>query len=581
MNNFAADVLLNLARQGYSSQRKLAALTGQSLGRINNGLKSLQQEGYIKPDYQLTSLAWDYLAARRPQNAIILAAGYGLRMAPINTQMPKGLLQVKGVALVERIISFLHEAGISEIDLVVGHLKEMYDYLVDQDQVRLVYNPDYALKNNLHSLQLLSGKIANTYIIPCDIWLAENPFSEYELYSWYAVSSQLDPASAVRLARSRQLLPHLDNSPAPRMIGIAYLDQPAGQILQGRLDQASQDKLYNNAFWEDVLFDRSGQPLVYGRILSPEQAVEINTYEELRELDSDSASLHSWLIDLAAEQLLARPAEIRDIAILKKGMTNRSFSFRCRQEKYIMRIPGEGTEQLINRANEYKVYQVLKGEQIAEEVVFMAADSGLKISRYLPDARVCDPNNRTDVKRCMAFLRSFHEKKLLVEHEFDLYERINFYESLWQGQPSIFADYQTSKANVFSLARLLEGLPRSCCLTHIDAVPDNFLLQNDKIYLIDWEYAALQDPHLDLAMFIVYAMYDREQAEFLIDSYFPEGCPAKIRLKIYCYIATAGLLWSNWCEYKRLCGVEFGEYSLRQYRFAKDYYKIATDYQPD
>ena len=38
-----------------------------------------------------------------------------------------------------------------------------------------------------------------------------------------------------------------------------------------------------------------------------------------------------------------------------------------------------------------------------------------------------------------------------------------------------------------------------------------------------------------------------------------------------------GLLWSNWCEYKRDLGVEFGEYSLKQYRFAKEYYTLATE----
>lgn len=39
----------------------------------------------------------------------------------------------------------------------------------------------------------------------------------------------------------------------------------------------------------------------------------------------------------------------------------------------------------------------------------------------------------------------------------------------------------------------------------------------------------------------------------------------------------AGLLWSNWCEYKKSLGVEFGEYSLRQYRYAKEYYRIVKE----
>lgn len=72
-------------------------------------------------------------------------------------------------------------------------------------------------------------------------------------------------------------------------------------------------------------------------------------------------------------------------------------------------------------------------------------------------------------------------------------------------------------------------------------------------------------------------MYNKAQIDQLIETYFVEGCEQKIRIKIYCYIAVCGLLWSNWCEYKRLLGVEFGEYSLCQYRYAKEYYKMVQN----
>lgn len=100
---------------------------------------------------------------------------------------------------------------------------------------------------------------------------------------------------------------------------------------------------------------------------------------------------------------------------------------------------------------------------------------------------------------------------------------------------------------------------------------------SEDIRLIDWEYAGMQDPHVDIAMFCIYAMYDRKQIDKLINAYFTEGCPKEIRIKIYCYIAACGLLWSNWCEYKRNLGIDFGEYSLRQYRYAKDYYNVVQD----
>lgn len=99
----------------------------------------------------------------------------------------------------------------------------------------------------------------------------------------------------------------------------------------------------------------------------------------------------------------------------------------------------------------------------------------------------------------------------------------------------------------------------------------------EKLKLIDWEYAAMQDPHLDIAMFCIYSMYDRKQVDHLIDIYFNHECDKQIRIKIYCYISICGLLWSNWCEYKHTLGVEFGEYALAQYAFAKDYYDIVVE----
>ncbi len=77
-------------------------------------------------------------------------------------------------------------------------------------------------------------------------------------------------------------------------------------------------------------------------------------------------------------------------------------------------------------------------------------------------------------------------------------------------------------------------------LCHIDAVCDNFLVGEDGIRLIDWEYAAMQDLHVDVAMFAIYAMYDRENVDRLIDAYFDGKCPDETRIKIYCYIAVCG-----------------------------------------
>ena len=244
-----------------------------------------------------------------------------------------------------------------------------------------------------------------------------------------------------------------------------------------------------------------------------------------------------------------------------------------------MRIPGEGTDMLINRYEEAEVYRTIADKKICDDVIYINPENGFKITGFLNDARVCDPFNAEDLVKCMKNLRDFHSMKLAVNHEFDLFKQIEFYESLWDGNSSIYKDYQITKERVFNLKSYIDNQVKEKTLTHIDAVPDNFLFFNDEIRLIDWEYAGMQDPHVDIAMFCVYAMYNKRQVDKLINIYFENRCTEETRLKIYCYIAACGLLWSNWCEYKRSLGIEFGEYSLRQYRFAKDYCKLFEEEQ--
>ena len=80
-------------------------------------------------------------------------------------------------------------------------------------------------------------------------------------------------------------------------------------------------------------------------------------------------------------------SKIMNIQPLKKGMTNRSFSFEVNSKRYIMRVPGEGTEKLINRKHEYDVYQAIKDENICDPVIYMNPENGYKMSSCPPFMR--------------------------------------------------------------------------------------------------------------------------------------------------------------------------------------------------
>lgn len=585
-----ADILLSLDQVAFVNQRSLSEKTGFSLGMVNRCLKNLMTAGYLDNSVQITKKGRDLLTENSPRNAIILAAGFGMHTRQINLTTPKALVEVNGQRLIDRLILQLHEANIKDISVVVGFMKDSFEYLIDEYNVALFYNPAYARKNNISSLAQVAEKIGNTYIIPCDIWCAENPFRNCELYSWYMVSDLADKNSEVRVNRKLELVKVSGNINGNKMIGISYLSKDGGVIIRDRIIKANKDSSYDNKFWEELLFNED-RMFVQARVVHSDNVLEINTYEQVRELDSNSKIKFSSVLKVIAEQLNCPLESISDLKILKNGMINRTYTFEIhngkKSEKYLIRIPKPGSKHLIDRQSEVQVHGTIRGLGFCDDPVYLDPETGIKITRYTEGVRSCDPMNNYDLRACIKKLRSFHNykvdgKPLTVQHTFDLFERIDFFERLWDGSPSIYRDYQKTKENLRKLQTFIEANREPYQLCHIDPVPDNFLFDSHtegdlSIQLIDWEYAGMQDKHVDIAMFAIYSFYNKQQTDNLIDLYFEDegGCNKETRAKIYCYMAISGLVWSNWCEYTRGLGVEFGEYSLRQYRYAKDFYKYA------
>ena len=573
MNVQELDILNAIRKNPKLNQREIANQSGYSLGFVNRVVKELQLEKWLSPTGELSEKAKTFIKENQPKKAVILAAGFGMRMVPINTEIPKGLLEVRGEVLIERMIRHLHEVGITDIQVVVGFMKERYEYLIDEFNVQLVVNSEYQIKNNLHSLSKVKSSLDKTYIVPCDIWTEENPFSDFEAYSWYMVTNEQSIESTVRVNRKRELVMIDETEEGNQMIGLCYVMGQEAKAVQEKLQEFSKKPSYDHEFWECTLQDKN-KWMIPSKVVGSEQFIEINTYEQLREIDGNSTNLQTDAISIIQECFNVEVDEIKNITVLKKGMTNRSFLFECQNQKYIMRIPGEGTDHLINRKEEADVYQALENRQICDDVLYMNPENGYKITAYLEDATNCDAENWDEVEACMTKLREFHELNLTVDHRFDIFGQIDFYESLWNGEKSYFKDYEKTKAAIFELKKWIDTLDKTETLVHIDAVPDNFLFTKNGIRIIDWEYAGMQDPHVDIAMFCIYSLYSKEQVDHLIDLYFKGEVSPMIRTKIYAYIASAGLLWSNWCEYKRSLGIDFGEYSLCQYRYAKEYSKL-------
>lgn len=283
--------------------------------------------------------------------------------------------------------------------------------------------------------------------------------------------------------------------------------------------------------------------------------------------------------DIIANIFNCDKSHILNIEPQKHGMTNDSYLFEYNNDKYLLRIPGDGSNNLVNRRHEYDVYQKIKNLDISDHVVYINPENGVKISKYIENCHNCSIDSDSDVHLAIAKLKKLHESNLTIEHNFDIFEKINYYEKL-RNKKSKYKDYFQVKSKIFSFQKYLKDNSKPPVLCHIDSVCDNFLIQNENVMLIDWEYAAMHDPDIDIAMFCIYSQLNKDDCDKIIDIYYSGNCDIKTRTNIYCYIASCGLLWSNWCEYKEEFGIELGDYAISQYEYAETFYKYALNLIP-
>ena len=260
---------------------------------------------------------------------------------------------------------------------------------------------------------------------------------------------------------------------------------------------------------------------------------------------------------------------------VKKGMTNRLFYFKTREKEYLVRIPGEGSEYLLDRVQESSVYRKLEGMNITDKYVYINPSTGIKITEYIADAHTCDAGNMDEVRSCVRHLRALHDLAIVSEKKFDVFETLALYEKSCKHDISAFVpEYDIRRGEVLELKKFIDETAKREVLCHVDPVYDNFLIKNDNVFLIDWEYTAQADPDMDIAMFCIYAGYGKEEIDTVIRFYYPDGCDKRTKIKIYSYVACCALLWVVWCEIKRDSGVLFEPYEKQQYDYIHEFYEL-------
>ena len=229
---------------------------------------------------------------------------------------------------------------------------------------------------------------------------------------------------------------------------------------------------------------------------------------------------------------------------LEGGITNRNFRVNFGGTDFVVRLPGKKTNALgIDRESERMATKAAAALGIAPRVAAMTEDPPCLVTWFVPGHRLSaeelrEPELLDSVARD---LRAFHDSGTELPTTFDTIELAESYARIAREhgiEPPAAYEEAHRRANAIrkAVARSLEHAPVPC---HNDLLTANFILDADRVQLIDWEYAGMGDRWFDLGNFAVNNELTDEHEERLLTTYFGEPPDSRRRatLKLFRFMS--------------------------------------------
>ena len=188
------------------------------------------------------------------------------------------------------------------------------------------------------------------------------------------------------------------------------------------------------------------------------------------------------------------------ISPLVGGMMNQSFIVSNKDKKYVLYISTEQANEMVDRPLEKDNQRIVYGLGITSKNIYFDTDKGIKVNEYIEGSSL-DKVNSYDVVKVAELLKTLHSSKELSKEDYHPFKRFITYEKeAKEYQIDLGKEYNILRNVIFDNKAFLESQP--LVLSHNDAQKSNIVKSNDdKYYLIDFEFMGNNDPIYDIATF--------------------------------------------------------------------------------
>ena len=230
-------------------------------------------------------------------------------------------------------------------------------------------------------------------------------------------------------------------------------------------------------------------------------------------------------IDLSHISFFKEKTLTEPVLLSKQGFSNENYSFYADKKRYLLR---KFKLQDRDRALEYTVQNLAYQHTLAAKPLHLDFEEGFMLCEYV------DGKHKTNLSKNEITLLS---QQLQILHSLKI-----------DKSPLLLkTEFSTLTNELEEAFNYIETIPSEIVLCHNDLNPLNCIFSKDRLTLIDWEFAGMNDRYFDLASCSVEFQFSVEDEVFMLRSYFADKKWDKEKLYAYKVI------------YKALCTLWFKE----------------------
>lgn len=237
--------------------------------------------------------------------------------------------------------------------------------------------------------------------------------------------------------------------------------------------------------------------------------------------------------------------EVKDLKRFVSGMSNYTYYFKALDNEYVYRKIGLDADLFVNYENEYQHLLLAAANNVTSEVVYFDVASGAKIQKYLKGQTLDFKDFNVFGQGLIKTLKKLHSIKSTKISDYGLLKRLDLYESYLDSN-SLDSNYYLMKEYfINTYQKCFKNNPQVFC--HNDIQNINAIYNNEEVYLIDFEFAGMNDIYYDFATF-------EDNAFLIYEKYYNISIDNLTKAKITFYKLYQQLQWYLVATYKDKIG---------------------------